>query len=87
MQISRIESRVGESKADAVVVGVHQDAPLEGAAADVDAALDGAVRGLIESKEFAGRACETARLLGAGADRVPTILLLVSPESCITPVG
>ena len=58
-----MEKRVGETAADAVVVGVHQDAPLTGAAAEVDAALDGAIRGLVERKEFTGRSYETAPLL------------------------
>ncbi len=63
MQINRITSRVTETKADALVVGVYQDAPPEGAAGDVDTALNGAIRGLIERKEFTGRAYETAPLL------------------------
>jgi leucyl aminopeptidase len=63
VQINRIQSRVGETEADAVVVGIFEDASLAGAAAEVDATLGGAVRGLIERKEFVGRSYETAPLL------------------------
>jgi leucyl aminopeptidase len=52
-----------ETAADVVVVGVYQDSPLEGAAAELDKALSGALRGLIERKEFGGRSYETAPLL------------------------
>ena len=63
MQVQQIQSRVGEAAADAVVVGVFEDSPLAGAAADVDAALGGAIRSLIERKEFTGRRYELAPLL------------------------
>ncbi len=63
MQINRIQSRAGETEADAIVVGVFEDAPLAGAAAEVDATLGGAIRGLVERKEFVGRSYETAPLL------------------------
>jgi leucyl aminopeptidase len=63
VRIERIDTPVGETAADALVVGVFQDAPLVGAAVEVDAALGGAIRGLIERKEFSGRAYETAALL------------------------
>lgn len=63
MQFNGSKTRVGEAAADAVVVGVYEDAPLAGAAADVDAALGGAIRALIERKEFTGRSYELAPLL------------------------
>ena len=63
MQLSRIATGILETAADVVVVGVYQDSPLEGAAAEVDMALNGALRGLIERKEFAGRSYEVAPLL------------------------
>jgi leucyl aminopeptidase len=63
VQVNRIGSRAAETAADAVVVGVFADAPLTGAAAEVDAAMAGAIRGLIERKEFTGRAHETVPLL------------------------
>ncbi len=63
VQVKQIKTRVGETAADAAVVGIHEDGPLEGAAAEVDAALDGAVRALIERKEFSAGRNETASLL------------------------
>jgi leucyl aminopeptidase len=45
------------------VVGVYQDAPLTGAAAEVDAVLGGAIRALVERKEFTGRAYDLVPLL------------------------
>ena len=63
VQVSQIRTRVGDTAADAVVVGVFQDSQPAGAAAEVDAALGGAVRALLERKEFSGRAYETAPLL------------------------
>ncbi len=63
MQISRIRSRVLETDADAIAVGAFEDRPLSGAAAEVDAALNGAIRGLIERREFVGRSYELAPLL------------------------
>jgi len=63
VQLSRIATGVLETAADVVVVGVYQDSPLESAAAEIDKALSGALRGLIERKEFAGRSYEVAPLL------------------------
>ena len=63
MQIHRIHSRVTETEADAVAVGIFEDAPLGEAAAAVDAAVNGAIRGLVERKEFSGHSYEVAPLL------------------------
>ena len=63
MQISRIQTRIATTDADAVALGVFEDAPLTGAAAEADAALGGAIRGLIERKEFFGHSYEIAPLL------------------------
>jgi leucyl aminopeptidase len=63
VQIQRIHSSVTQTEADAVVVGVFEATGLSGAAAEVDAALGGAIRGLIERKEFTGRNYETVSLL------------------------
>ncbi len=63
MEIRRIQSSVRETQADAVAVGVFQDADLSGPAAEIDAALSGAIRALVERKEFTGRSYETAPLL------------------------
>jgi leucyl aminopeptidase len=63
VQIESTTTPVLETAADAIAVGVFEDAPPAGAAADIDAALNGTVRGLIERKEFAAHANETAALL------------------------
>jgi leucyl aminopeptidase len=63
VEVQAITSPVLQTTADAVVVGVFEDRPLEGAAADVDAALGGAIRRLVERKELTGRSYETAPLL------------------------
>jgi leucyl aminopeptidase len=63
VQIDSLTTSALETAADAIAVGVFQDAPLAGAAEQVDQALSGAVRGLIERQEFSAGAGETAALL------------------------
>jgi leucyl aminopeptidase len=63
VQIDSVKTPVLETAADAIAVGVFEDAPLAAAAAQLDAALNGAVRGLVERKEFTAHANETAPLL------------------------
>jgi leucyl aminopeptidase len=63
VQIESLTTSVLETAADAIAVGVYQDAPLAGAAEQIDKALNGAVRGLVERKEFAAAANDTASLL------------------------
>ena len=63
MQIQPVTSPALETEADVIAVGVFEDAPLAGAAAQVDAALSGTVRGLIEQKEFSAHSYETAPIL------------------------
>jgi leucyl aminopeptidase len=63
VQIQPVTSPALETEADVIAVGVFEDAPLAGAAAQVDAALNGAVRGLIERQEFSAHSYETAPLL------------------------
>ncbi len=75
MQIQRIQSSVTQTDADVVVVGVFEKSPLSGAAAEVDAALGGAVRGLVERNEFTGRSYEAASLLvGVGRARQALVI-------------
>jgi len=62
VQIQRIESDVLQTEADSLAIGIHEDSPLAGAAAAVDGALSGAIRSLIQRKEFSGRALETVSL-------------------------
>jgi leucyl aminopeptidase len=63
VQVDRIDSPILDTQADALVVGVFKDAPLGGAAAQVDAALNGAIGALVERKEFTGKPNEVAQLL------------------------
>ncbi len=63
MQFELVQSPALEIPADAMAVGVFEDAPLSVAADDVDTALRGALRGLIERNEFSAKAYETAPLL------------------------
>jgi leucyl aminopeptidase len=63
VQVQSISSRASETRADAVVVGVYQDAEPTGAAAEIDILLGGAIRRLIQRQEFTGRCYELAPLL------------------------
>jgi leucyl aminopeptidase len=63
VEFQRIRSRATETEADAIVVGVFENSALTGAAAEIDASLDGAIRALVERKEFSGRSYEVAPLL------------------------
>ena len=63
MEIQAVRAGVLEVEADVLAVGVWEGAPLGGAAAQVDAALNGAIGKLIGRGEFSGRAYETAPLL------------------------
>ena len=75
MDVLLIDSSVLATEADALVVGVFEDAPLAGAAAEVDAALSGAIRNLVERKEFVGRRYELAPLL-IGVGKARQVLLV-----------
>jgi len=63
VQLERTQSKPLDISVDAIAVGMFEETSLTGAAADVDAALQGAIRGLIERKEFTAKAYETAALL------------------------
>ncbi len=63
MQIRPIATPVLETEADAIAIGIFEDPPLADASAEADARLDGAIRALLERKEFSGRLYETAPLL------------------------
>ncbi len=63
MRIEPLERADSEVAADVVVVGMFEGESLSGPAAKVDAALNGAVRALIDRREFSGSVYETAPLL------------------------
>lgn len=62
MLVQRITSGVTNTDCDATVVGIYEGEAPSGAAAEADAALQGAIRALISRKEFVGRSFETALL-------------------------
>ncbi len=64
MQIKHIATKPVDTQADAIVVGAFSDAPLTGCAAQVDAAIGGAITHLMEAKEFIGKPYEVLPLAG-----------------------
>src|SRR4051812_30256161 len=63
MKLSALTQSLSEVVADAVVVGVHEDGPLEGAAAEADRLSGGAIARLREAKEIAGKPLEVTTIL------------------------
>ena len=63
-------------EADAVVVGVYEDAPLAGAAAAVDQAAGGAVTRLKEAGELTSKQLELTPLLVPAGVAAPQVLLV-----------
>jgi leucyl aminopeptidase len=63
MRISSLSHRLADLKADAVVVGVYADNALTDSAAELDQALGGALKRLIEAKELSGKRGDTTTML------------------------
>ena len=63
MNISRIDTPLATTAADALVVGLFSDVALSGAAADADRATGGLLAKLIERKEITGKRFELTTLL------------------------
>jgi leucyl aminopeptidase len=63
MQLTRIDTPLATTDADALVVGVFSGEALTGAAADADRATGGLLSKLIERKEITGKKYETVSLL------------------------
>jgi leucyl aminopeptidase len=63
MKVSLIAEPAAEVTADAVVVGCHEDESLAGSAAELDAAMGGALSRLLEAKELTGKHAELTTLL------------------------
>jgi leucyl aminopeptidase len=76
MSVTRIETPLAETAADALVVGLHADAPLSGPTAEADRALGGLLTKLIERKEITGKRSELVTLL-APPGIVAELLLVV----------
>ncbi len=67
--------------ADAVVVGYFQDAPLEGAAAELNKATGGALAQLIESEDITGKhGALTTILAPAGTSATTVVVVGLGPE-------
>ena len=82
MDVRSIDSSVLQTDADALVVGVFADARPAGAAAEIDAALGGAIGSLIERQELTGRRFElTPLLVKAGKARQVLVVGLGNRES------
>jgi leucyl aminopeptidase len=63
MQLSRTDSSLATTVADAIVVGIFADAPLSGPAVDADRATGGLLSKLIEHKEITGKRFEITPVL------------------------
>src|SRR5438876_1013603 len=76
MQITHNQTNVAKFDADAVVVGVFENTPPSGPAAEVDRASGGLVSRLIEGKEFAGKPYELLPLLSPPGIASRQVLLI-----------
>jgi leucyl aminopeptidase len=76
MKVSAIQNSVVQAEADAVVVGVFADRPLETSAREVDRASGGLLSRLIESKDLTGKLHELLPLWGVGGVRAAQTLVI-----------
>jgi leucyl aminopeptidase len=63
MAVSTTPERLPDIAVDALVIGVHADAPPSGPAEALNRATGGLVTRLIEAKEITGKKCETTTIL------------------------
>lgn len=73
MKLSATDDSLTKVQADAVVIGVYENEPFSGAAAEFDEASGGQLSRLKESKDITGKSAETVTLLtpsGIASDRV-----------------
>jgi leucyl aminopeptidase len=66
---------IQEVEADAAVVGLYTDGPLQGAAAELDKATQGAVSRLIEAGDVSGKSGQLAAMLAPAGVRARVIVL------------
>ena len=76
MPVTRIDTPLASTTADAIVVGLHADAPLTGPAAEADRATGGLLAKLIERKELTGKRYELVTLLAPNG-LLADVLLIV----------
>jgi leucyl aminopeptidase len=76
MDVKVISGVIQESDADAIIVGLFEDAQPEGATQAVDQALQGAIRDLIADGDFSGKADQVAVLYPRGAISARRVILV-----------
>ena len=63
MAVTTTSERIQDIAADAVVIGVHAEAPLAGSSEEFNRATGGLLTRLLEAKEITGKKCEVVTLL------------------------
>lgn len=76
MEVRTIAGAPAETDAAAVVVGIYQDQPLAGFALALDQATGGAITGLLERKEIAGKHAELLPLHAAAGIKAGMALVV-----------
>jgi leucyl aminopeptidase len=76
MAVTTTNDKLAEFSGDAIVIGVHADAPLSGAAAAFNQASSGLLGRLIESKEIGGKKFETVTLLAPPGVRAGMVVVV-----------
>jgi leucyl aminopeptidase len=82
MQVAVTEVTVDQIEADAVVVGIYEDQPPKGPAAQVDTTMGGLLSNLISSEEVSGKKYEVATLFApAGMNARQVLVVGWGPEA------
>ena len=76
MPVTSTKESLTQIAADALVVGVHTDAPPIGFAAEFDRASGGLLTRLIEAKEITGKKFETVNLLAPPGVKTPIVAVV-----------
>lgn len=74
--VSLTSALPSQVSADAIVVGVESEGPLNAQAQQLDAAIGGIIQKLRDSGEFTAKVAETAPLYGARGAATPLVLLV-----------
>jgi len=76
MNVEAIKNKAADADADALVIGIFNQHPLAGAAAEIDTAAGGLVRRLIERQEITGKPFELTPLYSLPGVRAPLVLVV-----------
>ncbi len=76
MNLQRTEQSPAALAADAIVIGVHDDSPLEGPSSEVDQACDGLISKLLERRDLATGECQTTSILAPAGVQADQILVV-----------